>query len=426
MITRSTKIQLMVFVLITLLGVSYVGARYAKLGRLVSDTTYTVTADFAKSGGIFTGAEVTYRGVTVGTVEDMDLSGSGVDVQLGIDNDHDTIPADVTAVVADKSAVGEQYVDLQPHSRGAPYLEDGAQIPRADTKTPISATTLLVDLDQLVNSVDKDNLRTVVSELGQAFEGTGPELGRIIDTSNSFIKTASRNLGVTKRLIKHTSAALQTQVNSESAIRSFTKNLSLLTDTLVSSDQDLRDVIDKGSKAASDVRQLIIDNRDDLAGLINNLITTGEITSAHIPGIRQILVIYPYVVRGGYTVIVKDPLSGMYDAHFGLVLTQEPVVCHHGYEGTDQRTPYKRKEVPMNVDAHCAEPQTQTSARGAQHAPAYNRAPVVAKYDPATQTLTPASQTPGANKHATGGQQKVFGKDAWKWLLLGPLAAVDR
>ena len=46
MITRRTKIQLLIFVLITLLGVSYVGARYARLDRLVVDDTYTVVAHF--------------------------------------------------------------------------------------------------------------------------------------------------------------------------------------------------------------------------------------------------------------------------------------------------------------------------------------------------------------------------------------------
>jgi phospholipid/cholesterol/gamma-HCH transport system substrate-binding protein len=46
----------MVFVLITLVGVSYVGARYAGLDRLLVDDTYRVVAHFKESGGIFEGA----------------------------------------------------------------------------------------------------------------------------------------------------------------------------------------------------------------------------------------------------------------------------------------------------------------------------------------------------------------------------------
>jgi phospholipid/cholesterol/gamma-HCH transport system substrate-binding protein len=73
-ITSRTKKQLLAFVFITLVGVSYVGARYARLDRLVYDSAFSVNAEFADSGGIFTGAEVTYRGVKVGQVSDMKLT----------------------------------------------------------------------------------------------------------------------------------------------------------------------------------------------------------------------------------------------------------------------------------------------------------------------------------------------------------------
>ena len=114
-LTSRTKKQLLVFVFITLVGVSYVGARYARLDRLVYDSAYQVHAQFAQSGGIFSGAEVTYRGVRVGSVSDMRLTRDGVDVVLSVDKGEDRIPADTLALVGNKSAVGEQYVDL---SRG--------------------------------------------------------------------------------------------------------------------------------------------------------------------------------------------------------------------------------------------------------------------------------------------------------------------
>ena len=130
---------------------------------------------------------------------------------------------------------------------------------------------------------------------------------------------------------------MQTQLDSASSIRSFTRDLRLFSDTLVDSDQDLRNVIDRGSEAARDVRSIIEDNERDLAELINNLITTGEITAARLDGVEQVLVLYPYVVEGGFTVIAKDPMTGLYDAHFGLVLTEDPPVCHQGYKTSNER-----------------------------------------------------------------------------------------
>ena len=127
MITRTVKAQLLAFAVLTGVGVSYVGAEYTGLVDDVLDRGYTVRADFAASGGIFSDAEVTYRGVPVGRVGELRLSGSGVSVALEIEDHAPRIPADTLAVVANRSAVGEQYVDLQPRRTGGPYLLDGSR-----------------------------------------------------------------------------------------------------------------------------------------------------------------------------------------------------------------------------------------------------------------------------------------------------------
>jgi len=232
MITTRTKRQLMVFVLITLIGVSYVGARYARLDRLFLDTSYSVDAHFVDSGGIFTGAEVTYRGVRVGQVSAMHLTRDGVDVVMAIDKGNDTIPRESRALVGNKSAVGEQYVELQPQTNDKPYLVDGSEISQENTEIPVSTTELLTNLDNVVNSVPQDDLRTAVSEMGAAFEGTGRDLGQIIDTSNAFIETADANFDTTTALIRDSNVVLRTQVDKESAIRSFSRDLALFSGTL--------------------------------------------------------------------------------------------------------------------------------------------------------------------------------------------------
>jgi phospholipid/cholesterol/gamma-HCH transport system substrate-binding protein len=406
-------------------GVSYVGARYARLDRLLFDDSYRVVAHFQESGGIFEGAEVTYRGISIGKVGDMVLTEQGVDVLLDIDNDTAPIPADTGALVGNRSAVGEQYVELQPNVDDGPFLEDGSEIADAETDTPISSTKLLVDLDRMVNSVNKDSLRTVVSEMGKAFNGTGENLGRIIDTSNSFIRTANANFDITEALIQDSNTVLRTQIDSTSSIKSFARDLALLSDTLVTSDADLRRVINSGSATANQLRTFLEENEVNLGQLINNLVTTGEIVVEHLDGIEQILVLYPYVVEGGYTVVDKDEQTGLYDAHFGMILTQEPHVCTEGYESTDTRTPQDRRDLPMNEDARCTEPQSQSSARGAQHAPragAAYRAPVIGTYDSGTGTVTYSDESPSESVTYTGGAAAAFGEDSWKWLLLQPLA----
>ena len=431
MITRRTKVQLMIFVLITLLGVSFVGAKYAQLNRLFYTTSYTVVAHFSDSGGMYAGGMVAYRGVRVGQVDKLVLTHSGVDAYLEIDKGWNKIPSDSLAVVGNRSAVGEQYVDLQPKTDSSPYLHNDSQIAMPDTRIPIATQKLLSDISGTVESVNKKSLQTTVHALGLAFGGTGPDLQRIIDTGTSFIDAANRNFDTTTRLIKDGNTVLHGQVASTSAIRSFAKDLKLFSGTLAGHDKSLRQVINNGSVTASQLRRFLKDNRVDLAGLINNLVTTGDIVVKHIPGIRQILVVYPYVVEGGFTVVSKSPETGLYDAHFGAVFTNNPVVCHAGYESTDTRPPQDGSNRPMNTAAHCAEPASQSDARGAENAPlnrpgAAYRSPVVASYDPRTKKLTwgrrvdPTLADPGTLAPAT------LGEESWKWLLLQPLVNQPR
>jgi phospholipid/cholesterol/gamma-HCH transport system substrate-binding protein len=424
MITRRTKVQLLIFAIITLLGVSFVGARYARLDRLFYDDTYTVVAQFADSGGIFAGAEVDYRGVRVGQVDSLVLSESGVDVHLDIEKSYDHIPADALAVVANRSAVGEQYVDLQPQSDQAPYLEQGSRIAPEHTEIPISTRTLLTDLSNTVNSVDRDALQTTVHELGLAFGGTGKDLQQIIDTGNAFIKDANANFDTTTALIRDGNTVLKGQAASARYIRNFARDLSLFSGTLAANDPALRKVIDRGSETANQLRTFLEQNKVDLGELINELVITGDVVVKHLDGVRMVLILYPYVVEGGFTVVSKSPDTGLYDAHFGMVTTSDPPVCHHGYEGTDQRPPQDGSNKPMNMNARCAEPAATSNPRGAQHAPragANYRAPVLASYDPETGRLHWGSKVPDGLGNPGTVAPSNLGEESWKWLFLQPL-----
>ena len=426
MITRRTKMQLVVFVIITLVGVSYVGARYARLDRVFFDDAYTVVAHYPDSGGIFAGAEVSYRGVTIGEVEKLEVTDEGVDVYLGIDNKWDEIPKDALAVVGNRSAVGEQYVELQPRTDEGPYLEGDSEIALEDTRTPIPTAQLLEDISTTTSSVDKADLQTVVTEMGLAFDGTGDDLGQIIDTSNSFIETANANFGTTTRLIKDSNTVLNTQLDSASSIRSFTNDLALFSTSLAGADPDLRNVIDSGSVAVNELRTFIEDNEVDLGSLINNLVTTGEVVVKNLDGIEQILVLYPYVVEGGFTVVSKEPgPNGRYNAHFGMVETEHNL-CRRGYEGTDRREPNDGSRRPMKENTRCSEPPTQSNARGAQNAPragADYRSPVAGFYDPDTEEFrwaTDDSLVSGGGSVASRADSGSQGQEAWQWLLLQP------
>ncbi|MDQ0763261.1 MCE family protein [Streptomyces canus] len=425
MITRTVKVQLLAFAVVTAVGVSYVGAEYTGLVDAVLGHGYTVRADFADSGGIYSGAEVTYRGVPVGRVGALRLTGSdGVSVSLDIKDGAPHIPADTLAVVANRSAVGEQYVDLQPRTSHGPYLLDGSSIPRGSTRVPLPTTDLVLSLDRLVNSVGKDDLRVTVDELGKAFSGTGPNLSRLVDSGNALVESASDSLPQTISLIEDSRKVLKTQADQGSSIKSFAHDLAALSAQLKSSDGDLHKLIGNATPAAQQVNSLLKSTGPRLSVLLANLISGGQVTQAHLPGVEQTLVTFPAVVAGSYTVVPGDGTT-----HFGLVVNaDDPPPCTQGY-GTTQRDPADTSTRGANTDARCTAPRgSKTSVRGAQNAPGAsaasggaNQTAYVTPYDPETGTATGPDGRP-VEIGSTGGQQAVFGKESWQWLLVGPMA----
>ncbi|MFZ5868916.1 MAG: MlaD family protein, partial [Actinomycetota bacterium] len=367
MIRRGTVVQLLAFALLTVVGVSYVAARYVGLGDALLSSTYVVSADLASSGGIFENAEVTYRGVTVGRVDRLRLTDDGVRVDLRIEGGT-RIPRDTDAVVENRSAVGEQYVDLQPATDSGPFLAAGDTIPRDRTRTPVPTEQLLLNSSRLIESVDKQDLVTVVDELGKAFASGGRDLQRLLDAGDRLTLSATEALPETLTLIEDGAVVLDTQRDTGPAIRSFAADLADLSETLASEpvDSDLRTVLDRGVVASGELDTLLTENRPAIAGLLANLLTIGEVTVARVDGVEQLLVTYPAVVTGGYTVVPGDGT-----AHYGLALSSEPPACERGYEGTERTDPNRTANLPpLNTGARCAEPRGSTvTVRGAQNAP---------------------------------------------------------
>lgn len=421
MITRRTRIQLVIFALITLVGVSFVGARYAQLDELVVDKDYTVVAHYPESGGIFTGAEVTYRGVGIGSVGELTLTPDGVDVELNIDKKWDKIPRDTIALVGNRSAVGEQYVELQPQVDDGPYLVEDSEID--DVATPIATEKLLGDLSATVSSVDRESLETTVRELGEAFAGTGPELQKIIDTGNSFIETANDNFDITSALIRDSNTVLTGQLATEGSLRTFATQLSSFSSALAGADKDLRKVIDSGSIAATQLRTFLEQNGVEISELISNLVTTNRVVVRHLPALKQMLVVYPYAIGAGQVVVGKSKEGpGLWDAHFGLIIAPTSKPCYEGYSMARRNPESERNDLPMPSNVRCKEPANVSNPRGSQNLPrvAPTTFEVVADVDDATGEVTwdiPES--------SSGGRGNVsppsLGEDSWKWLYLQPM-----
>jgi phospholipid/cholesterol/gamma-HCH transport system substrate-binding protein len=367
MITTRVRLQLLAFVVVTVLGVGYVSVRYLGAGALFGAGPYPVTLQLTDSGGIFTGADVTYRGVSVGRVGPMRLTTQGVDAQLDIEPDAPPIPADSDAVVSNLSVIGEQFVDLRPVRGDGPTLRAGSVIPASRTSTPVPIGDLIAHLDTFLRSVPLESLRTVVHELGTAFTGTGTDLQVLLDSTDAFTRDAIAALPQTVTLIRDGRVVLQTQNEQSSAIISFSRDLALLAAQLRSSDPDLRRLIATAPQVADQTSGLLRESGTQIGQLLADLLTVSRVTLPRQAALRHLLSVYPVVTGGTDSSVV--PADGF--VHLGLALNLfDPYACVRGYQGTIRRSGTDTTPIPANRDASCAEPPgSSTDVRGAQNVP---------------------------------------------------------
>jgi phospholipid/cholesterol/gamma-HCH transport system substrate-binding protein len=306
--------------------------------------------------------------VTVGKVGQLHLIKKGVRVDLQLnDCGSPKIPASTGAVIANRSVVGEQYVDLVPPNGKGPSIRAGAMIPMSRNKVPIATQTLLVNLDRLVKSVNLDNLRTTVTELGNAVQGRGGDLGRLLDATNALLATANepRNLDATIKLIDDSSTVLQTQLDSRDPLRSWTHSLNLLSAQLKKSDPDIRRLLTTGPSDLATVRDFISNNRTDFGATLANLSTVGNLIVRHLGGLNQVLELYPALAAGGPTALHDN------EGALGLILqtTPDPQDCgdplkdQEGYNGTARRSPNDLSPQAPNVSVRCTASASGANAK---------------------------------------------------------------
>jgi phospholipid/cholesterol/gamma-HCH transport system substrate-binding protein len=146
---------------------------------------------------------------------------------------------------------------------------------------------------------------------------------------------------------------MRTQIDNRSAIQQWAHDLRLVTDTLVQEDPDIRRLVVNAPDAGAALQQLVDSAGPGLGSLVRNLDILNGVTIPRIPGIEQMLVTYPDVVSGGYSVIRND--GGQMRAHFGFVLNNsDPRPCTSGYVSTGQ-TPTPAAVANLNTEAvHCA------------------------------------------------------------------------
>lgn len=115
MTKKSMELMVGLFVLLGLLGLTFLALKAANLGSSGGGETYRVSAKFDNIGGLKPRAPVRTAGVTVGRVKSISLDPAtfqGV-VELDLSRDYQ-FPKDTSAKILTAGLLGDQYIGLEP------------------------------------------------------------------------------------------------------------------------------------------------------------------------------------------------------------------------------------------------------------------------------------------------------------------------
>lgn len=381
MLTRFVRNQLIIFTIAALVGVGVMVFSYMQLPTLLGVGRLKVTLQLPASGGLYRFSNVTYRGVQIGEVTAVNLTENGAEALLTLDTSP-KIPADLEAEVRSVSAVGEQYVDLQPRTDSAPYLSDGSVIAVENTRIPQAVGPMLDQVDQLVGSIPKERLSALLDETYQAFNGADYDFSSLLDSAAKVTEDANKVSPQTRALFDDSGPLLDSQVQTTDAIRTWARSLAGITDQVANNDPQVRTLLQNGPGFAYEVSALLNDVKPTLPILLANMTTLEQVLVTYNASLEQLLVLLPPFVAFTQSLAPSNNATGIPNGDFTITVS-DPPPCTVGFlPPSSWRSPADLSIVDTPEGLYCKLPQDSPIAvRGARNYPCIEhpgkRAPTV-------------------------------------------------
>ena len=327
------------------------------LGGSVGSRPLHVDVALSDTGGLFQGSGVAYRGVRVGSVSAIDLSGDGVRADISL-NPGAKVPADTRAVVRTLSPAGEQFLDLQPRRDGAPYLADGDRIDASETSIPTSVADTLAAIDSLMGQIDTKKLRTVMNELNLAFSDPD-DLGRVITSGSQLLETLDAAWPQTIRTMQNGRTVLRTGADTSDDFRRFASSARSLTAWLKGYDPKLRSTLEVTPGQLAELQRFADDMVKALPPLLRDFAGLTDVFARRDPHLRELLIQFPLGLDG----LVGAFAGGRMQTN---MLVSDGEVCSYGVDDSNPQLGVAARQ-PLDPDRSCPGPSPVNSAARPTH-----------------------------------------------------------
>ena len=280
-------------------------------GAGTGDDSYTVTAEFADVLDLVPQSSVKVNQVTVGTVEDIQVTGWTATVRLRLPGNV-VLPDNATAELKQTSLLGEKYValaaptDVPPQGR----LGQGDRIPLTRTSRNPEVEEVLGAMSLLLNGGGVAQLKTIEVELNNALRGRTGDVKDLVTQLNTFVGGLDAQKGEIVRAIdsidRLSSTLAKNQAKIAAALDELPKGLKILADQrrqLTAMLTALRDLGEVGTRVIRGSRADLEANLRAISPILRELNKAGD----DLPKSYQLLLTYPFpnnaqnTIKGDFT-----------------------------------------------------------------------------------------------------------------------------
>jgi phospholipid/cholesterol/gamma-HCH transport system substrate-binding protein len=170
---------------------------------------YRVRADFPNGSNLALNADVRISGVNVGHVVGKSERGNDMRVTFDLKPQYAPLPVDTRAMLRQKTAFGEIYVDITPGDPRMPKLPEGGQIVRSQ----VSPSVTLDEIFRAFDARTRRALQTWFEEQAAGLRGRGRDINDAIGNTPAFaqetdqlLKIINSQEGAVQRLVSNTGA----------------------------------------------------------------------------------------------------------------------------------------------------------------------------------------------------------------------------
>jgi phospholipid/cholesterol/gamma-HCH transport system substrate-binding protein len=366
LLTPFIKRQLVAFGILTVISLLVLGIYYLQVPSLVGIGQYTLKAQLPASGGLYPTANVTYRGITIGKITDVEPTEHGVEATMSIDSKY-KIPVDTIANVHSVSAVGEQYLDLVSKGDSGKYLSEGQTI--AKGTVPAEIGPALDTANRGLSALPKDKIGTLLDETAESVGGLGPALQRLVDSTQAIVGDFKTNITNVNDILQNSGPVLDSQVKSGDAIERWARNLNSLSAQAAQRDQNVKSVLSQAAPTADQVKSVFSDVKESLPQLLANLEVVFDLLKRYHTGLEQVLVFLPQGASIAQTVAAPFPNQAALDLALSI---NQPPPCLTGFiPAPEWRSPADTSTQPLPFGTYCKIPMDTpaNSVRGSRNIP---------------------------------------------------------